>query len=271
MIRHLMQQMPEHRVEDCIYFSPKHSPVSLEILAAETEPEIDLLADDLITMFRRTSESWGDKMQAILQMTFQTLLRAPGSSFTDITLLLTDKNYRARVLSGINHPHLAGFWENRFDVRQAEPILIRMDRLTTSSALRSVLTQHKRSLNFYDVIRQGKIFLADVSKGDLGESTSHLLGSIIVSQIQLASMRQAHLPADERLPFSLFVDEVQNFTTGAFSTILSEARKYKLRLTVAHQFVSQLPVDIQKAVFGNVGTMVFFGMSPDDLGARGMN
>lgn len=267
MIRHLMESMPEHRLRDCIYFSPKHSPLSLEILAAETDAEIDLLADDLITMFRRTSESWGDKMQAILQMTFQTLLRVPDSSFTDITPLLTDKAYRARALSQINHPQLAGFWENRFDVRQAEPILIRMDRLTTSGALRSVLTQHKNSLNFYDVIRERKIFLADISKGDLGESTSHLLGSIIVSQIQLAAMRQAQLPEEKRIPFSLFVDEVQNFTTGAFSTILSEARKYKLRLTIAHQFVSQLPVDIQKAVFGNVGTLVFFSMSPDDLGA----
>jgi len=130
-----------------------------------------------------------------------------------------------------------------------------------------VLTQHDSSLNFYDVIRQNKIFLADLSKGTLGESTSHLLGSIIVSQIQLAAMRQAQLPVAQRTAFSLFVDEVQNFTTGAFSTILSEARKYKLRLTLAHQFVSQLPQDIQKAVFGNVGTLVFFAMSPDDLGA----
>ena len=267
MIRHLMEAMPEHRIDDCIYFSPKHSPVSLEILAADTEYEIDLLTDDLVMMFRRTSESWGDKMQAILQMTFQTLLRVPGSSFTDVTPLLTDKAFRAQILSKINHPQLQSFWENRYDARQAEPILIRMDRLSTSSALRGVLTQHKNSLNFYDVIRQGKIFLADVSKGDVGESTSHLLGSIIVSQIQLASMRQAQLPPCKRVPFSLFVDEVQNFTTGAFSTILSEARKYKLRLTVAHQFVSQLPADIQKAIFGNVGTLVFFGMSPDDLGA----
>lgn len=267
MIRHVLETMPEHRLDDCIYFNPVKSPVSLEILAAGTEAENDLLTDDLVTMFRRTSESWGDKMQAILQMTFQTLLRVPGSSFTDITRLLTDKNYRQQILAKINHPALSSFWENRFNVRQAEPILIRMDRLTTSGALRSVLTQHQNSLNFYDVIRGNKIFLADLSKGNLGESTSHLLGSIIVSQIQLAVMRQAQLPAERRVPFSLFADEVQNFTTGAFSTILSEARKYKLRLTIAHQFVSQLPQDIQKAVFGNVGTLVFFAMSPDDLGA----
>jgi len=267
MIRHLMDSMPEHRLKDCIYFSPKHSPVSLDILAAKTEQEIDLLTDDLVTMFRRTSESWGDKMQAILQMTFQTLLRVPGSSFVDITPLLTDKHYRSQILAKMHHPQLVSFWENRYDVRQAEPILIRMDRLTTSNALRSVLTQHDHSVNFYDVIRQGKIFLADISKGDLGESTSHLLGSIIVSQIQLAVMRQAQLSVEQRVPFSLFVDEVQNFTTGTFSTILSEARKYKLHLTIAHQFVSQLPQEIQKAIFGNVGTMVFFSMSPDDLGA----
>ncbi len=267
LIQHLLEIMPEHRVSDCILFSPKNFPVSLEILSAESEHEIDLLTDDLITMFRRTSESWGDKMQAILQMAFQTLLRVPGSSFTDITPLLTDENYRSRILSKINHPQLASFWQQRYDMRQAEPILIRMDRLTTSGTLRGVLTQNKNSLNFYDVITEGKIFLADLSKGYLGESTSHLLGSIIVSQIQLAAMRQAHLPAEQRVPFSLFVDEVQNFTTSAFSTILSEARKQKLRLTIAHQFVSQLPGDLQKAVFGNVGTLVFFALSPDDLGA----
>ncbi len=142
-----------------------------------------------------------------------------------------------------------------------------MDRLTTSGTLRNVLTQNKNSLNFYDVITESKIFLADLSKGFLGESTSHLLGSIIVSQIQLAAMRQGHLPAEQRIPFSLFVDEVQNFATSAFSTILSEARKQKLRLTIAHQFVSQLPTEIQRAVFGNVGTLIFFALSPDDLGA----
>jgi hypothetical protein len=267
MITHLMETMPEHRIDDCILFSPKHSPVSLDILGAENEHEIDLLTDDLITMFRRTSESWGDKMQAILQMAFQTLLRVPGSSFSDITTLLTDESYRRRILDKINHPQLASFWDQRYEMRQAEPILIRMDRLTTSSTLRSVLTQNKNSLNFYDVVQESKIFLADLSKGFLGESTSHLLGSIIVSQVQLAAMRQAHLPIEQRIPFSLFVDEVQNFTTSAFSTILSEARKQKLRLTIAHQFVSQLPQDLQKAVFGNVGTLVFFAMSPDDLGA----
>lgn len=267
LINHLLETIPRERVEDCVYFSPKLSPVSLDILSAETEHEIDLLSDDLITMFRRTSEAWGDRMQAILQMAFQTLLRVPGSSFTDLTPLLTDETYRRKILSKIDHPQLASFWERRYDMRQAEPILIRMDRLTTSRSLRYVLTQNAKSLNFADVISEGKIFLADLSKGFLGESTSHLLGSIIVSQIQLAAMRQTQLPAEQRIPFSLFVDEVQNFTTDAFGTILSEARKQKLRLTVAHQFVSQLPVDMQKAVFGNVGTLIFFALSPDDLGA----
>lgn len=267
LVEHLLKTMPQHRAADCILFSPKRSPFSLEILGAENEHEIDLLSDDLITMFRRTSESWGDKMQAILQMAFQTLLRVPGSSFTDITPLLTDENYRNRIISKINHPQLASFWLHRYDVRQAEPILIRMDRLTTSGVLRQVLTQNRNSLNFYDVITESKVFLADLSKGFLGESTSHLLGSIIVSQIQLAAMRQAQLPIEQRIAFSLFVDEVQNFTTSAFTTILSEARKQKLRLTIAHQFVSQLPTEIQKAVFGNVGTLMFFAMSPDDLGA----
>lgn len=267
LVHHLLEIIPEERVADCILFSPKHFPVSLEILSAENDHEIDLLSDDLITMFRRTSESWGDKMQAILQMAFQTLLRVPGSSFTDITRLLTDENFRNDLLAKINHPQLESFWRQRYEMRQAEPILIRMDRLTTSGTLRAVLTQNKNSLNFYDVITESKIFLADLSKGFLGESTSHLLGSIIVSQIQLAAMRQAHLPIEQRIPFSLFVDEVQNFTTSAFSTILSEARKQKLRLTIAHQFVSQLPQDLQKAVFGNVGTLFFFALSPDDLGA----
>lgn len=267
LIQHLLETIPEERVADCILFSPKHFPISLEILSAQNDHEIDLLSDDLITMFRRTSESWGDKMQAILQMAFQTLLRVPGSSFTDISRLLTDEDFRNRLLTKINHPQLESFWNLRYDMKQAEPILIRMDRLTTSGTLRDVLTQNKNSLNFYDVITESKIFLADLSKGFLGESTSHLLGSIIVSQIQLAAMRQAHLPAEQRIPFSLFVDEVQNFVTSAFGTILSEARKQKLRLTIAHQFVSQLPPELQKAVFGNVGTLFFFALSPDDLGA----
>jgi hypothetical protein len=267
VIDNLLRSVPEERVDDVVYFNPRLCPVSLDILSAENEHEIDLLADDLITMFRRTSEAWGDRMQAILQMTFQTLLRVKGTSFTDITPFLTDEGFRARVLSKIDHPQLLNFWTARYDVRQAEPILIRMDRLTTSESLRYILTQNKRSLNFDDVIGEGRIFLADLGKGFLGEATSHLIGSIIVSQIQLASQRQMQLPQEQRIPFSLFVDEVQNFTTDAFGTILSEARKQKLQLCIGHQFVSQLPLFLQKAVFGNVGTLVFFTQSPDDLGA----
>lgn len=263
----LLRSVPEERTEDCVYFDPARSPISLDILSAVGEHETDLLSDDLVTMFRRTSESWGDRMQAILQMTFQTLLRVKGTSFTDITRLLIDEAYRENILQRIDHPQLLGFWRERYDRRQAEPILIRMDRLTTSTSLRHILTQDERSLNFYDVISEGRIFLANLAKGSLGESTSQLIGSLIVSQIQLAAMRQMRLPAEQRIEFSLFVDEVQNYTSDAFGSILSEARKQKLRLTLAHQFVSQLPLELQKAVFGNVGTLIFFSLSPDDLGA----
>lgn len=266
MIEHILERIPDHRVQDCILFDPADCPVSLDILSADNEEQINLLTDDLLTMFKRLTDSWGDVMETTTLMVFQTLLRVPGSSFVDIIPLLTDSSFRAKTLSKIKNPVILSFWEHQYDQKQVRPLLTRLMGIIANSTMTQILTQHEKSLNFYDVVTEGKIFLGRLSTGKIGKRTSGLLGSIIVSQIQLGAMRQINLPQEQRTPFSLFVDEFQNFVSPAFAVILSEARKAKLRLGVAHQYISQLSQDIQKAVFGNVGTMIFFANSPDDLG-----
>jgi hypothetical protein len=268
LVEALLDRIPSERVEDTIYadFRDKDHPIALNILDAQSDDEIDLLAEDLLITFRRTTESWGDKMHAILLNTFHTLLRAPGATFVDIATLITNQAYRERILTEINNPQLSNYWQHEFTgyAREAQPILTRMHKFTLNSSLHTILSQTESSLNFYDIIGDQKIFLANISKGKLGADTSKLLGSILVSQIQLAAMRQAALPSEFRRPFYLYVDEFQNFTSSAFETILSEARKYKLCLTLAHQFINQLDPETRQAIFGNVGTKILFSISPAD-------
>jgi len=264
----LLDRIPAERIQDTIYadFRDKEHPIALNILDAQSEDEIDLLAEDLLITFKRTTDSWGDKMHAILLNTFHTLLRAPGATFVDITTLITNQAFRERILAQINNPQLSNYWEHEFTgyAREAQPILTRMHKFTLNSSLYTILSQAQSSLNFYDIIDEQKIFLANISKGKLGTDTSKLLGSILVSQIQLAAMRQAALPQEFRKSFYLYVDEFQNFTSSAFETILSEARKYKLCLTLAHQFIGQLDAETRGAIFGNVGTKILFSLSPQD-------
>lgn len=268
----LLEHIPEGRLDDTIYFdaSDKQHPIALSILNAQSDEEVGLLADDLMVTFKRLSESWGERMETILRYTFHTLLRAPGSTFIDIQHILQNERFRQQVVGQVRFPLVTEFWQHQFpqlpkDANQ--PILNRMSKFVLSPTLCAMLSSAHSRLDFYEVIQGGKVLLVNLASGRIGEDNAKLLGSLIVSQLQLAVMRRAVLPREQRLPFYLFVDEFQNFTTSAFEKILSEAGKYKLSLTLAHQYISQLPESLRHAILGNVGTLIMFPVGQHDANA----
>jgi hypothetical protein len=272
LVDDILQCIPERRIEDTIYFNAadRQFPIGLNILNAQTEDEIGLLADDLLVMFKRFSESWGDRMENLLRFSFHTLLSSKGSTFLDIKALLQKKDFRERTLANIHNSTLDDFWKleyPRIEKDASPPILSRMSKFSLSPILARILGQPDSILNFSDVIRNKKILLVNISKGQIGEDTAQLLGSLIVSQLQLAVMRRAALPKESRDPYYLYVDEFQDFTTSAFAKILSEARKYQLCLTLAHQYTSQLDEKTKNAILANVGTIVMFQSYPADAAA----
>jgi hypothetical protein len=268
LAQQLLDYIPEARIKDTIYLdaADEEHPIALNIMNAQTEPEISRLTDDLLVTFRRLSESWGDKMEHILGYAFETLLRTPEASFIDLKTLLTDPTARGRIVSKLTQPDLLNFWQYEFAGLKTEtqPVLTRLSKFTRSSFIYSMLSQPSSPLDFYELIQSKKILLVNLASGIIGETSAGLLGSLIVSQLQLAVMRRARIPQSERTPFYLYVDEFQNFTNSTFEKILSEARKYNLCLTLAHQFISQLSETQRDAIFGNVGTKIMFGVADKD-------
>jgi len=265
----VLHSIPEHRIKDTIYFNAKDTahPIGLNVLNAKTEDEIGILADDLLVTFRRLSESWGERMENILRYSFHSLLRYPGATLLDLKTILQRSDFRERIVASLKHPALTDFWQyeySNYPKDAAQPILNRMSKFTLSPTLSAILGQTESRLNFFEIIQGRKILLVKIAKGEIGEDTAHLLGSLLVSQFQLAVMRRAALPKEDRAPYFLYVDEFQNFTTSAFEKILSEARKYKLCLTLAHQYISQLDEKTKNAILANVGTILMFQSYPAD-------
>lgn len=283
LVSDLLDYIPERRVKDTIYFnvSDRAHPIGLDMMSAKSEAEIEILTDDLITTFRRLTETWGERMETILRYAFNTLLRTPGATFLDLQRLLTNEGWRSTVVRKLNFPPLTDFWYSQFPNMPkdaAQPILSRMTKIVLSPTLNAIFGRSEKTLNFNDVIRNRKILLINLG-GDsrdpnneqlsVSDEMKKLIGSVVVSQLQLAAMRQASIPENQRVPCRFFVDEFQNFVSGAFPKILSEARKYKLSLTVAHQYISQLDDATRNAIFGNVGTMVVMPLSQKDAAYLG--
>ena len=260
LVEDLLSYIPRKRVNDTIYFDAKSSsPIALNVMSAESEDDIEQIASDLIVTFRRLSENWGDRMENILRYTFHTLLSIPGSTFLDIQEILQNKDFRARAVERLSSPILRQFWLEQFPSlpRDAvQPILTRMSRFLLSRTLSGILGQKESRLRLADVMECSKVLLVNLA--GVGHENASLLGSVIVSQLQLAVMRRANIPKEERRPFFLYVDEFQNFTSSAFDKILSETGKFELKLNLAHQYISQLDENVRNAILGNVGTIVMF-------------
>lgn len=270
----ILNYIPEERIHEVIYFNPQDEeyPIGFNPLKAIHPNHHHLVAAGLISTFKKIwADSWGPRLEYILRFCLLTLLEYPDATLLDIQPLLTDPLFRSRVLSYITNQHVLSFWKQEFDkyppALKAEaitPILNKTGIFLTSIPLRNIVGQKTRTFNMQQVLDEGKILIANLSKGTIGEDTSAILGSILVTSIQLAALYRARQSEQARKPFYLYVDEMHSFVSLSFADILAEARKYRLSLFLTHQYIDQLHEKIRSAIFGNVGTFISFRIGATD-------
>ena len=267
--------IPESRINDVVYFNPSdfEHPVAfnpLEITDPSRKPNI---SSEVIGVLKRMfGDSWGPRLEHILRYTLLALLDRPETTLLDISRMLTDKDFRRETLNYCKDVTVLQFWKHEFgqwsekQVNESiAPVLNKVGAFTANPIIRNIIGQPKSSFDIRKIMDEGKILVVNLSKGLIGEDNAGILGAFIVTKVQLAAMSRSDIPnVEDRRPFYLYVDEFQNFATDSFATILSEARKYGLNLTVANQYIAQMTEPVRDAVFGNVGTTISFRVSTDD-------
>ena len=269
-----LKAVPKERIKDVIYFNPADLdfPVALNIME-KVDPEYrHLVSSGLIGIFKKLwADSWGPRLEYILRNAILALLSHPSSTLLGINRLLVDKQYREEVLSYVDDPVVSSFWIDEFSkyndrllTEAISPIQNKVGQFLSSGLIRNIVGQTRSSFSVREVMDSNKILIMNLSKGHIGEDNSALLGAMMITKIQLAAMSRVDIPEAERRDFYLYVDEFQNFATESFAGILSEARKYRLNLILAHQFMAQLDENVLNAVLGNVGTLVTFRVGAMD-------
>lgn len=270
-----MRFIPGSRMDDVVYFNPADTayPLGFNPLEVTNPNQKSNISSEVIGVLKRMfGESWGPRLEYILRYTILALLDRPETTMLDITRMLTDKKFRKETLGYCKDTVVLQFWNvefaswnDKFVAEAIAPVLNKVGAFTANPVIRNIIGQPKSTFNIRQIMDEGKILIVNLSKGLIGEDNASILGSFLVTKIQLAAMSRSDIPniADRR-PFYLYVDEFQNFATDSFATILSEARKYGLNLTVANQYIGQMTDTVRDAVFGNVGTMISFRVSADD-------
>jgi len=274
--RTILDYIPSSRINDCCYFNPADPDYiyPLNVLEIHDETQRELVASGVVSIFKKLyGNSWGPRLEHILRSTVLTLVYLPDTHLGNIVDILTNKSYRAKMLTGLKNQTLLNFWQYEFDtmdekmrVESISPILNKVGQFLSSTKIRNTVSQAKSKVNIQEIMDNKKILIADLSSGRLGEDNSALLGAMLITQIQLCAMNRVHIPQEDRKDFYLYVDEFQNFATEAFIKILSEARKFRLNLIMANQYMSQLDKTIQDAILGNVGTLLAYVMGSNDAG-----
>ncbi|KKQ04505.1 MAG: hypothetical protein US15_C0053G0002 [Candidatus Moranbacteria bacterium GW2011_GWF1_36_4] len=274
----ILKAVPAERINDVIYLNPSDAeyPIAFNILEAVDEDKKNLVASGMMGVFKKIwPDVWSPRMEYILNNTILALLDYPGSTMLGVSRMMSDKDYRKRVYVKIKDPVVKSFWINEFDKWEdrfrkeaVAAIQNKVGQFLSSSVIRHIVGQPKSTIDMREIMDNKKILIVNLSKGRIGEDAMRLLGGMIVTKIQLGVMGRVDIPEDERKDFYLHVDEFQNFATESFASILSEARKYRLSLTLAHQYISQLVIDgnatVRDAVFGNVGTIIAFRVGAED-------
>lgn len=278
LVESILRKIPKERLKDVVYFNPADSeyPMGFNVLELPDPKYKHLVASGLMGIFTKIwAGTWSARMEYILNNAVLALLDTPGSTLLGISRILVDKQYRQQILANVKDPVVRSFWLNEFEEWRDQfrneaiaPIQNKVGQFLSTAMIRNVVGQPQSTLDIFKIMNEGKIFLVNVSKGRIGEDNSALLGAMLITKIQLAAMERVRIPEDERVDFYLYVDEFQNFATDSFASILSEARKYRLNLILAHQYIGQLVTDVstkvRDAVFGNVGTMVVFRVGAAD-------
>ncbi|RJQ29986.1 DUF87 domain-containing protein [Candidatus Parcubacteria bacterium] len=278
LVEGVISKIPENRIDDVIYFNPADDEfhIGFNVLELPDPKYKHLVASGLMGIFTKIwSNVWSARMEYIMNNCVLALLESPGSTLLGIPRILTDKEYRQKVIAEVKDPVVKAFWIHEFEGWRDQyrneaiaPIQNKVGQFLSTSMVRNIVGQAKSTIDIFDLMNTGKILLINVSKGRVGEDNSALLGAMLITKIQLSAMERVRVPEDERIDFYLYVDEFQNFATDSFAGILSEARKYRLNLILAHQYIGQLITDVstkvRDAIFGNVGTMIIFRVGAAD-------
>ncbi len=270
----LLDYVPSYRVNDVIYLDPSdlgHA-FLLNPLEVTNDYQRELVVSGIIAIFNKLyGNSWGPRLEYILRNTLMTVTKLPQPTMLMIPAILTDDNFRQKAMASIDDPVLRNFWEGEFAQMPARlkseaisPILNKVGQFLSSRFIRNILQNPKSTIDLEKIMNEEKIVLLNLSQGKLGEDNSALLGAMIITKIQLAAMNRVTMAEKDRKDFYLYVDEFQNFATTSFVKILSEARKYRLNLILANQYISQIPEDVRGAIFGNAGTMFSFLIGAQD-------
>ena len=276
LVDNILEMIPENRVKDVVIFDPSDTdfPVTFNPLADVPAKLKMRVTIGFIEIFKKLfGANWTPRLEHVLRYTTLALLDTPGTTIFSILKMLTDKNYRQMIVRNIKESNVKNFWVNefagwseKFDNEAITPLLNKVGQFVATDMIRNIVAQPDNKIDFRGIMDDQKILLMKVSKGILGEENAALLGAIAITKIYQAAMSRADTKEDDRVDFYFYVDEFQNFATDTFDEILSEARKYRLNLTIAHQFLGQLSPKIRTTVFGNVGSMISFRVGGEDAG-----
>ncbi|MEK9132549.1 MAG: DUF87 domain-containing protein [Patescibacteria group bacterium] len=274
LVDSILKYIPENRINDVVYFNPAdfEFPVAFNPLE-HVPPELRVrVTIGFIDIFKKLfGNNWTNRLEHVLRYTTLALLDSPNTTVLSILKMLSDKNYRQKIVSRIQDSVIKNFWVNefaawseKFDNEAIMPILNKVGQFVSTSLIRNIVGQPTNKIDIQDIMDSGKILLMRISKGNLGEENAALIGSMVVTKIQQAAMARTGIPEENRRDFYLYCDEFQYFATDTFAEILSEARKYHLNLTMAHQYMGQLSHMIRTTAFGNVGTIINFRVGAED-------
>ncbi|MBT3230844.1 type IV secretion system DNA-binding domain-containing protein [Candidatus Uhrbacteria bacterium] len=270
----ILDYIPSWRINDVVYFNPAdiEYPIGFNILESVDEKMKHLVAAGMMSVFKKLWEGvWSARMEYILNNTILALMDTPNTTLLGINRMLSDDKYRKEIISNVKDPIVKQFWVMEFESYQSKfaseavaPIQNKVGQFLSASIIRNIVAQAKSSMNMREIMDGQKILLVNLSKGRIGEDSSRLLGGLLITKLQMSAMERVDMPEEERQDFYMFVDEFQNFAVESFASILSEARKYRLNLVMAHQYIAQLTEEVRDAVFGNVGTLISFRVGGPD-------
>ncbi len=275
MAQEILRFVPEDRKDDVIYFNPLDVEYPIGFNPMESVVSFELkqnVVGGFIAIFKKLfGLNWNERFEHVLRYTTLALLDYPQTNILGITRMLTDNLFRQLVIKYISDPVVKKFWttefaswNDQFAQEAIVPIINRVGQFVANPIIRNIVGQTRSGFSFDDIINQGKIFVANLSIGRLGEENSALLGSMLITKIWQSAMSRASIPEEQRKDCFMYIDEFQNFATSAFSNIFSEARKYRLNLIVSHQYMQQLPNEVRSTIFGNVGSIVSFRVGGED-------
>jgi len=277
-IEDILKLIPPNRVEDVIYFNPNDTerPIGMNLLEARTEDEKHFAATSIINLMYKLFDPYktgivGPRFEHGVRNAMLTVMAEPGNTFVELMRAMTDSRYVQELLPKVNDPIVRRYWTDQIaqtsDFHKSEVLdytVSKFGRFVTNKLIRNIIGQSQSSFDFRKIMDEGKILLVNLAKGELGEENSNFLGLLLVPRILMAAMSRADVPMEQRRDFYFYVDEFQNFATPDFAVILSEARKYRLGLCVANQFIGQVEDEVKNAVFGNVGTKISFRVGVSD-------